>query len=238
MRLTYALVLILLSASPVSAEDIVVGAFSSQSPGASLPRGWRMARLKGVEPTRFRMAEVEGVTAVQMDADNAAASLYRPLRIDPGETPYLHWRWRVQDLVDEADLRRKQGDDLPARLYVMFDYPLERLSLVDRGKILLARSVAGDIVPAAALCYVWDGKLPAGTGLWSAYTDRVRLVVVESGPGRLGQWVAEKRNVAADFRAAFGEAPPRISGIAIAADTDQTGAKVRAWIGDIRFSGP
>jgi hypothetical protein len=93
-------------------------------------------------------------------------------------------------------------------------------------------------VPAAALCYVWDGKLPAGTGLWSAYTDRVRLVVVESGPGRLGQWVAEKRNVAADFRAAFGEAPPRISGIAIAADTDQTGAKVRAWIGDIRFSGP
>lgn len=106
----------------------------------------------------------------------------------------------------------------------------------ERGKILLARSVAGDIVPAAALCYVWDGKLPAGTKLWNAYSDRVRVIVVESGSRRLDQWVVEERDIAADFRAAFGEEPPPVSGVAIAADTDQTGETVRAWFGDISFS--
>lgn len=221
----------------VLADEKIVGAFSSGSVGAAFPNGWRVAKLPGVTATRFRMVNFDGETVVQMDASKSAATLHRRVRIDPDETPMLRWRWRVRDLVDGADLYRKQGDDLPARLYVMFDYPLDKLSLIERGKILLARSAAGDMVPAAALCYVWDGKLPAGTKLWNAYSDRVRVVVVESGSRRLDQWVVEERDISADFRAAFGEEPPPVSGVAIAADTDQTGETVRAWFGDISFSG-
>ena len=201
-----------------------------------MPAGWRVAKLPGVAASRFQLVELEGSTVLQMDADGGAATLYRPVRIDPSGTPVLRWRWRVENLIRGADLTRKQGDDLPARLYIMFDYPLDRLSLIERGKILLARSVAGELVPAAALCYVWDGRLPTGTRLWNAYSDRVRVVVAESGSNRLGQWVAEERDVAADFRAAFGEDPPPISGVAVAVDTDQTGEKARSWFGDIRFS--
>jgi hypothetical protein len=218
------------------AAEVLVGPFSSSRPDGAFPPGWRIARLPGVTPTRFSLTELDGSTVVQMDAADAGASLYRPVRVDPTRTPVLRWRWRVGNLIQGADLRRKSGDDLPVRLYVMFDYDLERLSLVDRAKILLARSVAGEAVPAAALCYVWDGDLPEGTALWNAYTDRVWMIVSESGPGRVGQWVTEERDVAADFRAAFGEEPPPISGVAIAADTDQTGATVRAWVGDIRFA--
>lgn len=127
---------------------------------------------------------------------------------------------------------------MPARLYVMFDYPLSRLPLLEQGRIRLARTVAGELVPAAALCYVWDATLPVGTTLWNPYTDRVRVIVVESGPRRVGQWVSTQRDIAADFRAAFGEAPPAISGIAVGADTDQTGGSARAWIGDIRLMSP
>lgn len=218
-----------------AAPEVTVGAFSQESANGSIPAGWRLAKLPGVEPTRFRLADAGGVTAVRLEADNAAASLFRPLRVDAARTPLLRWRWRVDRALDGNDLRRKDGDDVPARLYVMFDYPLERLPLVERAKIRLARSVAGDMVPAAALCYVWDGQLPAGTALWNAYTDRVRVVVVRGGQDRIGDWVTEERDVAADFRAAFGEAPPPISGVAIAADTDQTGALARSWFGDIAF---
>ncbi len=226
----------MLTGLAATSGEIVVGPFSSATPGGSLPSGWRVAKLPGVTATRFTLAESEGITVMQMDASDAGASLFRPMRIDPNRRPLLSWRWRVQNLIQGADLRRKGGDDLPARLYVMFDYPIDRLSLIERAKISLARSVAGDVVPAAALCYVWDGTLPAGTTLWNAYTDRVRMVVVESGAERRDQWVSEQRDVAADFRAAFGEEPPPISGLAIAADTDQTGETVRAWFGDILFA--
>jgi hypothetical protein len=222
-------------ASTVSAQRLLVGDFSSARPGGALPSGWRLAKLPAVRPTAFSVTRLDGTTAVQMDAQNAAASLYRPYSVDPGQTPVLEWRWRIENLIPGADLKTKRGDDVPVRLYVMFDYPLDKLAFVDRNAIRLARTFAGDLVPAAALCYVWDGSLPEGSTLWSAYSQRVRIVVTESGSGRIGRWVSERRDVAADFRAAFGEAPPRISGIAIAADTDQTGENVRSWIADIAF---
>ncbi|MGB5832804.1 MAG: DUF3047 domain-containing protein [Thiohalocapsa sp.] len=216
--------------------EVQVGDFSGGSAGGAFPSGWRVAKLPGVDATRFSMVDVDGVTALRMDAADAGAALFRPVRVDPAETPMLRWRWRVGALIPGSDIRRKDGDDLPARLYVMFDYPLDKLTLIERGKIKLARTVAGDMVPAAALCYVWDSRLRAGTSLWNPYTDRVRIIVVNSGGADLGQWVSEERDVAADFRAAFGEEPPRISGIAVGADTDQTGATVSAWFGDIGFS--
>jgi hypothetical protein len=225
----------LLVASAASARPSVqVGDFSS-APLGTTPNAWRIARLPLVKPTEFQVATVAGVTGVRMDARDAGAALSRSVQVDPASTPILRWRWRVDTLVEGADIRRKQSDDLPARLYVMFDYPIERLPLLEQGKIRLARSVAGDLVPAAALCYVWDGNLAEGTTLWSPYSKRVRVVVAERGSGQLGHWVDEERNVAADFRKAFGEEPPPITGIAIGADTDQTGGSARGWFADIAF---
>ena len=47
--------------------------------------------------------------------------------------------------------------------------------------------------------------------------------------------MAEARDVAEDFRAAFGAAAPAITGVAVSADTDQTQEKVTAWFGDLRL---
>ena len=218
-----------------SAETLRVADFSQLQAGAPVPAPWRLAKLRSVAPTEFSIAAVAGQTALRMTANNAAAALYRPLRADPTATPMLHWRWRVDEPVAGADIRRKTGDDLPARLYLMFDYPLARLPLIEQGKIRLARAVAGEMVPAASLCYVWDATLPAGTTFWNPYSNRVRVIVLRSGPRQVGRWVSEERDIAADFRAAFGEAPPPVSGIALGADTDQTGGSARAWFGDIQL---
>jgi hypothetical protein len=235
MKRRYLAVLcLLLASSAIARPTIQVGNFSADNLGER-PMAWRLARLPLVKPTEFQVATVAGVTGVRMDAHNAGAALYRSVQVDPASTPVLRWRWRVDRVVEDGDIRRKQGDDLPARLYVMFDYPLDRLPLIERSKIQLARSFAGELVPAAALCYVWDANLPEGTTLWSPYSTRVRVVVVEAGRGQIGRWIDEERDVAADFRAAFGESPPGITGIAIGADTDQTGGTARGWFSDISF---
>ena len=64
------------------------------------------------------------------------------------------------------------------------------------------------------------------------------MVVVDSGNAHAGQWREVVRDVAADFRAAFGSPVPMISGIAVAADTDNTGGKVEARFGDLSFEAP
>ncbi len=59
------------------------------------------------------------------------------------------------------------------------------------------------------------------------------MIVVESGPARLRQWIGYERDIVADYRRAFGEDPPPISGVALMTDSDNTGESVVAYYGDI-----
>jgi len=76
---------------------------------------------------------------------------------------------------------------------------------------------------------------PIGTTGWSPYTQRVRIVVLESGDAQAGQWVSETRDLEADFRTAFGGPAPRVTAVLVASDTDQTRASAIAWFGDLRL---
>jgi hypothetical protein len=61
------------------------------------------------------------------------------------------------------------------------------------------------------------------------------MVVVDSGAADLGRWVAHERDVAADYRRAFGEAPPAVKGVVVSTDTDNTGEAAEAYYGDVVF---
>jgi hypothetical protein len=176
---------------------------------------------------------------LRIRAQAAASSLGYRLQAD-GAHQRLAWRWKVDRVVAGADLARKQGDDYAARVFVTFDLPLEALPFLTRTRIRLARLLFGAELPTAALCYVWDNRSPPGTTAWNAYSDLVRMVVLQSGEARAGQWVRESRDIGADFAAAFGHRTsriPRVTGVALSADTDQTGESVTAWFGDVSLGG-
>jgi Protein of unknown function (DUF3047) len=211
--------------------------FSSASPGGELPRPWKIVTLPKIKKhTRYSLVGDAETTVLRADAEASMASILHSVDLDPRQYPYLEWRWKISALLRKSDATKKDGDDFPLRVYVLFDYDIKKLSFGTRTKMRLAKALYGADIPAAALCYVWDRQLPRDASLWSVYTDRVRLIVAESGSGNLGRWVDMRRNVVEDFRAAFGEDPPRISGIVIATDTDNTGESVVAWYGDIRFA--
>lgn len=115
-----------------------------------------------------------------------------------------------------------------------FSACLIALPIGARTKALLARAIWGEKLPTAALCYVWDNRHAPGTSAWNPHSDRVRMVVLRSGSP--GAWSSESRDLESDFRAAFGsqwqKPVPRVTGIAIGKDTDQTGETATAWFGD------
>lgn len=222
------------------ADSLAVGAFSALRAGAALPDSWRpLGVSNSLPPTRYTLVGDAGVTVVRADAVASVSALSRKLTVNLAEYPVLKWRWKVANILKTSDIRSKAGDDYPARIYVMFDYPVEKLPFVERTKLRLARALHDPNLPAATLCYVWDSKAAAGTIVPSSYTNLMRMVVVESGAARVNQWLAVERNVAADFRAAFGEAPdslvPAVSAVALATDTDNTGESALAFFGDISF---
>ncbi len=215
-------------------EHIDIARFSALRPGAALPAEWKASTVASIEQhTRYTLVDDGGRTVLRAEARSAASGLTRKVRFDPALFPRLQWQWKIDQVIENADLRSKSGDDFPARLYVMFDYPLEKLSFGERNLIRLARTFTDPELPAATLCYVWDNKTPPGSIVTSPYYSRVKVIVVESGNARAGQWVPFERDLSADFRAAFGDAVPPVTAIAIAADTDNTGAVALTHFGDI-----
>ena len=222
----------LLLVQSVHGQDV----FSKLLPGQAMPKDFRMVAYPNVKPNQFSMVADEGKTVLKVDSSNSAGSIAVPVALlgaQAGTT--LQWRWKVDRLLDKADMDEKLADDHSARLYVFFDVPLASLPLADRTKIKLARSISGIDVPTAALCYVWDNKHRVGYTAWSPFTRQLRKVVLQSGRGAIGQWRAEARDVAADFKEAFGFDAPAITGISVGNDTDNTEDRVTSWFGDLSF---
>jgi hypothetical protein len=230
------LVCLLVQAAPaIASGKVVTLSFSGAAPGQTLPAGWKVYAMSR-HRAKARMAVVrdgsDGV--VTIEADHASGAIAHVL--DMPATTTLRWRWKVDHGVAAADLSKKSGDDFAARVYVFFDMPRSRLSWLQRMKLSIASRSLGHPVPTAALCYVWDNRHPVGTIAPNAYTRMVRTIVLQSGNARAGTWQLQQRDLAADFRAAFGRAAPRVTGIALASDTDNTGGHVTAWFGDLTLT--
>ncbi|MEP6739402.1 MAG: DUF3047 domain-containing protein [Caldimonas sp.] len=186
--------------------------------------------------TQFSVVDLDGKRALRVEAIESYGNLVHPLQFT-GSTAHLGWQWRVEHLNEAADLHLKSGDDTTLKVCVFFDLPLDNIpAFADRQMLRFARSKSIDPVPGATVCYVWDAHLPAGTMLDNAFTRRVRYVVVRSGAERLNQWVAEKRDVAADFAKLFGaesDHMPAIIGIAVGADSDNTHTRSLGFVSGV-----
>lgn len=223
------------------AQAIALTPFSSAS-GDQPPAPWRVVGVPGgkIPLTSFALADIDGRKVLRIEASKSYANLVHDVPVAQAEAgSRLRWRWRLDEPLRTADLRRREGDDSPLKVCVLFDMPLEKLGLIDRNLLRLARGVSGEKLPSATLCYVWDSALPAGTLLPNAYTGRVRLIVVDSGEQRLGQWVSHSRDLAADFRRAFGDESdtlPPLQAVLVGGDSDNTGGHSLGWVGDVTLS--
>jgi hypothetical protein len=139
------------------------------------------------------------------------------------------------NILKNGDVRRMEGDDYPARIYITFEYDPSKLSFFEKAKYKAIRSLYGEYPPLAAINYIWESKARVGTMVPNPYTDRVIMFVIESGSAKLDQWVNEERNVYEDYKKAFKGEPPMISGVAIMTDTDNTGESATAYYGDAIF---
>ena len=213
-----------------------VGKFSAAGEGESLPAGWGPLVFKKIpHNTAYSLVKDGDATVVKAESHASASGLVRKVRLSPREYPIVEWRWKIMNLIDKSDVRKKAGDDYPVRFYISFEYDPGRVGFLERAKFQALRLLYGEYPPICAINYIWDGRAELGTIVPNAFTDRVKMIVVESGGDKVGRWVSERRNVLDDYRQAFGNEPPAIAGVAIMTDTDNTGESATAYYGDIVF---
>ena len=223
--------------APVHAGDeVAIKSFSSAAPGEP-PAVWKFATLPNKVATRFSIIDLAGTRVLKVEADESYGNLVHAVRAKAGEHAALAWRWRVDKLVENADIKTRAGDDAAAKMCVFFAFDAAKLPFGERARLTLANSATGEVVPTQTLCYVWDNKLPIDTGLINAFTKRIRFIVLQSGTGKLGQWVAERRDLSVDYQRMFSDESegkiPEIVGVAVSADADNTHGHGLAFFGDV-----
>jgi hypothetical protein len=215
----------------------LVTAFSAANPGEELPAGWRIWTAgKYKKATAYRLVSEDGRTVIKASAHASASGLSHDVDIDPRQYPAIKWRWKVPALIGAADNTQGHAEDSPVRLIITFHGDGSRFSFSDKLFAAQMRMLTGYELPYATLMYIWENRVAAGTVLSNHHTSRIKMVVAESGKARLGQWREETRDIHEDFKRAFGEEPPMIKSVGIMTDTDNTGAIVDAYYGDIEFT--
>ena len=216
----------------------VVAPFSAAKPGKPAAP-WQAVKINERKKlTDYDLVDDGGVTVLHASADAAASMLGVPLNVDAKKTPILEWRWRVSGLIADADNAVAAKEDSPARVVLEFDGDMSKLGFGDRTRAKLAGNLSGRDLPYATLMYVWANAAPVGTVIPNPHTNRVQMIVVSSGAGGVGKWQSLKRNVVDDYKKAFNEEPGVLKSMTVLTDTDNTGAKVEAWYGDIKLSAP
>lgn len=233
------LILILLIPVPLHTETtdrLEVGKFSSTDINKGLPDGWKPITFKNIKAhTDYRLVMDKGIVVVKATSSAAASGLVRKIEINPALYPIITWRWKVANVFKKGDVTKKKGDDYPARLYITFAYDPTRHSLLERAAYKTVRIFYGEYPPTGAVNYIWASKATIGTIVPNPFTDRARMIVLQSGATQLNKWINEKRNIFKDYQKAFGSEPPMISGVAIMTDSDNTRESATAFYGNIIF---
>lgn len=214
----------------------------------SLHPGWRYVgfpkQKAQIPPTAIESGQVDGQPAVKVVTASSYGTLVHDLK--DASPARLHWRWRLDQPLSEGkaspDLTTKAGDDAALKVCAMFEHPLERVPFVERTVLRLARSVSGEALPAATVCYVWDSGHPAGRQGANPYTKRVRYISLRGSETPARQWMNESRDLVQDFATLFadelpaGSTVPPLRTVLIGADSDNTASRSSGWVADLRTS--
>jgi len=200
-------------AAQPAADDacIVLEDFSKSKVGA-FPEGWQVRKEDG--KSVYTVQEEGGkrfLRAVSKGLGIQAA------RETPGWNlqthPVLAWSWRVRQFPKGSDERSSGTNDSAAAVYMAVPYSKVR--------------------GPKAMKYIWSAKVPVGTALTSN-SGLTQVRVVQSGPSKDG-WVEERVNALKDWTTAFKESEtPKVGGIAVLTDADDTKSTASGDYADFR----
>lgn len=217
---------------------------NAQEP-AAVPRVWLAETFDNLDQwkplffpkikrhTAYSIVSVDGDNVLKAETDNAASGLVYTKTFNVYECPVVRWRWKTDNVYRHGDARKKEGDDYPIRVYVIFKYDPAAADFLTKAAYRIAKAVYGEYPPHSSLNYVWAGRKQEPSIFPNPYTDRAMMLVLQAGDAGAGAWAFETVNVLADYRRAFSKDPPAEASLAVMSDSDDTGEKATAFIDTI-----
>jgi len=197
-------------------ERFVVDRFTGGGDEKGIPEGWAQEKDFGPQ-SKIAVGQEKDFHFVHLLSVNDAFGIKKEFSFDIRKYPYLTWRWKATRLPKGGDIRKRETDDQAGQIYVLFPrFPA--------------------MINTRSMGYIWDALTPVGTAGTSTAYSKMKYVVLQSGPDKLGQWAWETRNVFEDYKKYFQEDPPQAGGLLLYINTQHTQSSAEIYYGGIFFS--
>jgi hypothetical protein len=200
---------------PAKADNdrLIIESFSKGADEKGVPLDWELKEKEGTPI--IKLEKEDDIYALHLISEQSSFGVAKNVNIDIKEYPYINFRWKVIELPRNGDFRKKETDDQAAQIYVAF------------GTFKLTAKIVG---------YLWENKAPKLTTGVSPAWSKTRLIVLESGPEKIGKWVCEKRNIYNDYKELFEKEPPEARLISLYINSQHTKSRAESYFGEIYFS--
>ena len=181
-----------------------------------LSNGWQnVAFFK--TPTSYEVVSNGTNFFLRGVAEKTCSALSRKLDVAPPAKLKLRWRWKIDGVNTNGSERDLKKFDHAARVFIAFDT---------------------FIGPPRTLNYLWGDAEKTGTVLEHPKSGRAQIFVLQSGNARTNEWIAEERDVTADWKKVFAGKPmPKIVGLGVMTDSDSLGQRLVGSYADIELIG-
>jgi hypothetical protein len=195
------------------ARDALVLEDFEGDPVRGLPSGWKARGFEQGEKAPYWIEEEDGNRFLRAEDRGENVMLYKEVRWNAREYPYLSFRWRIRAVPEGSDERFEDKADSAAGLYLSY-----------RRKL--------GIVPESVK-FVWSGSLAAGSAFRRPGIGMPWTVVAGSGPPS-DTWRTFVFRTEDVYRKTFGKDPgDRPLGIGLLSDANSTGRFAAADYDDI-----
>ncbi len=197
----------------IPARDTLVLEDFEEGPVKGLPAGWKARGFERGEKAPYWIEEETGNRFLRAEDRGENVMLYKEVRWNAREYPYLSFRWRIRAVPEGGDERLEDKADSAAGLYLSY-----------RRKL--------GIVPESVK-FVWSGSLAAGSAFRRPGIGMPWTVVAGSGAPD-GSWRRFAFRTEDVYRKTFGKDPgDRPLGIGLLSDANSTESFAAADYDDI-----
>jgi hypothetical protein len=187
-------------------------------------------------PTKYIIHKDSTMTYLKMISQSSASGLIYKHHYNPNEYPILTWRWRVENIIYDADGKTKSGDDYAIRIFVMFDDDSVEISFWTSIRNSAIKLLYGTEPPETSLCFVWANIIYDDKYFDNPYSETVKMIPVEMGKSKTKNWYTHNVNISNLYREIFNRSCPTSAKIAIMSDTDNTGSNTLVYLDYIKVS--
>lgn len=206
LSLLFILQTLSIPAQPNIPEEILIDDFSSSKMGKNdstisstldlFPNEWKYRDKKAL--STYGIVKENDKFMLKARSLNSGIQILKKFKVDLKNYPVLNWKWRVIKFPSEDKITDRNKGDNGASVYAIFSGFLSR----------------------TALKYTWSNYYSKSTFIDKG--PRMKVLVLRDKSDPKSTWTEESRNIYDDYLKLFGKEPPKMIGIALMTDSDNT----------------